>query len=208
MRLRLPRPWIFVVGALCACAGTGQAPPTDESPPSGDTGDSSGRPVDTDTASPPDDAPAWWALDGVLTLQAQQAVAHDATFAVELRKRDLSVLCATERGVAGLAPVDPPLDALYGAWQVTLAEGEGCEIPVPQQFLLALGPYDPQLDPAAAANGLDGATLFGLYVQPEGQPLYVFGVAGTPEQFAGEAMAAPPLPDGTYILDGLHLLPL
>lgn len=209
MRLTLPGSWMFVAAAaLCACAGNLADHSNDSAQQTPDSDDTGAPPEDTDTGPPSSDTPTWWALDGSIALQGQQAAAPEALFVVELRGRDLSTLCSTERVAAALTPVDPQIGPLYAAWQVTLADGVGCEPPVPQQFLLGVGPYDPQLDPAAAQHDLDGSTLYGLYVQPEGRPLYVFGVAGTAEHFAGDALATAPLPDGTYTLDGLHLLPL
>jgi hypothetical protein len=62
-------------------------------------------------------------------------------------------------------------------------------------------------------NGLDtdASTLYGLYIQygAEDAPIWVFGVAGTAENFSGidEPAAAAPLPDGSYDIETLYLLP-
>lgn len=208
MRPSLPSLLTFCA-CLAACQGGEDYGDTSSRPPAEtdtDTGTSDTDDVDTGNTSP--DAPTWWELDGLLMLQQEQAVPEGSRFVLELRSKELAVLCNTQRDVASMELVDPPVEPLYRAWDVTLADGEGCEHPLPVTFLIGVGPYDHRLDPAAASHGLDPTALFGLYVQLEGRPLHVFGVAGTSDQFSGTPVEAPPLPDGSYALDGLHLLPL
>lgn len=208
MRLILRSSWWFVAwGALCSCGNDAELhnrDTGDDAPPHTDTD----ADTDTDTDTGSSDLPVWWALDGTWALNQGQAAQGEARFTVELRKADLTSLCATERAAASLTVVAPAPAPLWAAWDVTLADGAGCEHEVPQRFVVGIGPYDAQLDPAVAKNELDAAALFGLYLQPEDGPLVVFGVAGTDAQFEGTPAEAPPLPDGTYTLDGLHLLPL
>jgi hypothetical protein len=108
---------------------------------------------------------------------------------------------------------------LQSWWQIELSEPiDTCEWALdfgtaPTRYALGIGQIDSKLYPAMQANGYDpeAVSLNALYVQLDGSDtVYVFGVAGTDAQFAGTEVASDvaPLPDGTYNLDTLHLLPL
>lgn len=194
------------LGAGCGSTkmGISHSPEADTASPT--TSPSPTAPVDSDTASSP--APVWWVVDGVLAVAAGEVDLESTSFTVTLTSRDATPICSTARSVASAEVLDGALDELHGLWSVVLTEGEGCTEPVPAVFEVGIGAYDPQLDPALAPSGLDGAALFGLYVRTDGGPLYVFGIAGTADQLAGTVPEAPPLPDGFYTLDGLYVLPL
>ena len=52
--------------------------------------------------------------------------------------------------------------------------------------------------------------MYGAYLRVATDEVWLFGVAGTAEQFAGTGTIADsaPLPDGTYTLRSLYLLPM
>lgn len=127
--------------------------------------------------------------------------------------------------------IDGPLDAadgetLFGWWQVTVDAPEEApcpwSIPTPEavgdtelsQVIIGFGDFDARLQPSMQAAGLDAELdVYGLYtLHPgaSGDTVYVFGVAGTEGQFAGEdaSVSAPPLPAGRYDLQTLVLLPV
>ena len=110
-----------------------------------------------------------------------------------------------------LAEYSPEDVTLYGWWQVELGEGApGCVWRHNPLVTLALGDVDPGLQPAIVANELTDATPYGLYAQlTEADPVYVFGVAGTPDHLSGAVAPVTdgPVADGDYVLRTLHLLP-
>lgn len=117
--------------------------------------------------------------------------------------------------VAADAPADVPA---YGWWELTLAEGAApCSTPLPTNDLrLGIGAMDTRLYPGLDAQGATdpaayAATLYGAYVEASADaPVWVFGVAGTDDQFAGVAsdVTVAPLPDGSYAIRSLFLLPI
>jgi hypothetical protein len=121
-------------------------------------------------------------------------------------------LCEAEPALTAVTPTDPTPLGLVAAWDVVLSlstMGE-CTVVGPSRFVLGLGPLDQALVPAMVRAGIDpdSTSLYGLYLQAEGETV-IFGVAGTDALFDGDGVAvpAPPLPDGSYRLHGLHLLP-
>lgn len=92
-------------------------------------------------------------------------------------------------------------------WDVVGPTDLGCHLPT--TLRLGIGPYDALLDPFVDAAGIAG-TPYGLYTAAvDTELLWVFGVAGTLANFNGEVpLEDPPLPDGTYRIESLVLLPL
>ncbi len=105
-------------------------------------------------------------------------------------------------------PSDPDLP-LYAWWDLELGVSP-CGDHGQDSFSIGIGAWDPQLDAAASAQYLVGADLYSLYIQPNAVDTFVFGVSGTSEQFLGTTppATAAPLPDGTYQLRTLYLLPV
>lgn len=198
---------LLALGPACAQSDRSAG----EAPPGGDTGMTASDPSDddvasTDTAVAPE--PVWWGLDGALAVVAGEVDPTSSSLTVSLLAADLSTVCTTTRALLAAEVLDPAPDGLHALWSMVLDVGDGCDDPVPETFELGLGPYDRQLDPALAPTGLDGDALFGLYLRRPGEPLFVFGIGGTPAQLDGTVPEVPPLPDGLYTLDGLHVLPL
>lgn len=210
--------------AAAACDGSedaGSAPPpgnaatptgadtADETPPENPT------PDDTDTEV----VPAWWSVDAELVVVGGAIDPAVSTWRVSLWAEDETPLpCMFDVPIdsAGVEEaVEVEAGTLVGWWLLSLDAGPllpACPIWPAGDLLVGLGPYDPRLDAASDAHEWLDLDLYGLYLQldPEEGPVLVVGVAGTEEQFLGEAAAVvgPPLPDGTYAATTLVLLAL
>lgn len=135
---------------------------------------------------------------------------------------------AVDSGDGDVIPTEPDVDfagtqappsdlALLAWWDLTLSEGASpCDQPLPASAVgLGLGPMDARLYPALENAGYQdpaaaGASLYSAYLRVGAGDVWVFGVAGTAEQYAGTApvVDAGPLPDGVYTLRSLYLLPM
>lgn len=192
-------------------------------------GDETGEGVDTggdDTALEDPDGdgdetpePEWFAVGGTLVLTGDAADAEASELDVQLhltpgdaeQGEAQEPICASPT-VEAIEAAEPPEAAVLAWWTVALAPDSACAWSV-GTLELGIGRLDPQLHPAMAAAGLEteGSTLYGLYARHgETSPVWVFGVAGTEANLDGSSapVSEPPLPDGTYTLRTLHLLPL
>lgn len=179
-----------------------------------DTDDTS---VDLDSGDLYEDVTAtYWSLDGVVQIDAEGGlIAAGSSLDLEYRGPDLEVLCAVTAQVVTAESLFFPLDVeLVAWWELTLDAGEHeCEWADGHDALrVGLGTLDPRLQEAMEAHDLDPAatSLYGLYTQASaGADVFVFGVGGTTEHYAGtsDTTTTPPLPEGVYTLQGLHLLP-
>lgn len=186
-----------------------------------------------------DDAPvgpAWWRIDGTLDI-VDGAVATDGS---SLQVRFLGesgsawVLNGEPTAACSLRVVEsvpgPPelaeAEGLFGWWQLAVetAEDAPCPwtIPTPDavgdselsQLILGLGPADPRLGAAMDAAGVpEAADVYGLYALhpgPEGDVVYVHGIAGTQANLDGAepVVEDAPVPDGVYEIQTLVLLPI
>ena len=184
-----------------------------------DDGDGS----DTDAVEDgPDVAAAYWSLDGELVIVGGQPALESSTFELEAFATDATTVCTLAAKLVLAAETAAPEGdpGLVGWWSVAFADasedGEdgSCASVLPTELSMGFGPLDERLNSALVAAQWDLATVsgFGLYAQyPSSDPtLYVFGLAGTAPQLAGDeaAPADAPVPDGTYALHSLYLLPL
>ncbi|MFT4623526.1 MAG: hypothetical protein ACI8PZ_002182, partial [Myxococcota bacterium] len=206
------RTWLVVcalaVGTACGAdkssrADTGSA---NASPGGGAGGTTS---TDSSTGIGTGETAAWFAIEGTLELASGELTDdNDATLNVRFFEQDAPSLdlplCEavyTITGVAAPAP-DPDVD-MFGWWNISLADPTDCTAqPLQTTLALGIGAYDPLLDPAVGRLGIDPATLNGLYAQlTPGGPLYVFGLAGTTEQYEGstDAVSESPPADGQYV---------
>ena len=125
-------------------------------------------------------------------------------------------LC-TQSGILDVDVVDMPKveDALYGWWLVDTMPSKACP-DIPERLYLGIGAYNSLLDSAVTARGRDPQSLdYSVYVMLDPQsPLWVFGVAdhgvapSTQQIDSGESVADSDLPNGTYSITGMLLIPL
>lgn len=134
------------------------------------------------------------------------------TYGAGVDPGDVEELCAGPLIVAA-DPAPPPTDEPISAWWSLSvnAVDSACEPPPELLSHLGFGAYDARLDAGVAAQGLQGATPFGLYVQagtPDA-PVWIVGVVGSDAQLAGEELPdlEAPLPDGVYHLAAVVLTP-
>jgi len=224
--LILVGPTLALMAALVACAGSKEDGVSLDTglEADGDTGaDDTG---DTDDWEPGEEA-EYWRLGGALGVSGGDVLTDtsslDLTFLGTDDDGGQQTLChLSEVALVRAKVATPPEDVpLYGWWSLSLSEEsvEGCGWAWSHylDFEVGIGAMDPRLLPGLEVSGFDGDpdTLYGLYVreQPAGLaaevPVFVFGVAGTPGNWSGDQdpVAEAPLPDGTYTLEALHLLP-
>lgn len=169
----------------------------------------------------------FWSLDGEVTVTGGAPDLSASTFGVGIWQDATSRLCELVPTLGTLendptqalvpaedmesdtaVPVEDP--EIYAAWHITWTlDDPGCPWSGPDDLILGIGALDDALMPAVSANALDPSRFYGLYISSEGSATYVFGVAGTTEQYDGLAApaATAPLADGVYRLQGLHFLP-
>ena len=201
---------------LAGCGGSSEGTRADNGPHNTDE-DVSGM-LDTSTPFTEDGHPTHYAIDGTVQTLTNEVDLVGSTLSLAFSNADgppeiENPLCVAEHAVTDAlsVPMDPEID-LYGWWQITMDESADCtEFGGPSSFALGIGAYDPLLDPAAASAGIVGNSVYGMYVQvhPD-SPILVLGVAGTADNLAGQVapITAGPLPDGSYTLQSLYLLPL
>ena len=202
----------------------GEFDTADEDTTNDDTGTSS------DTSVPA--VPTFWSVSGSVTL-IDGAIAKNGTgLSLSIIGAESEVICSINPGMLGAPPAavpDPSLD-IWGFWTVWLApiseDDAECTdrlaTPLPTNLQLGIGHLHSLLNPAIDAAGVydyntASQSIYGLYIQPpigdafpDGSPVYVFGLAGTPANLAGaqQTVVGEQLPNGVYQLETLHPLPL
>jgi hypothetical protein len=215
-RLLLPAAAIAVAFACSSGVRDDESTQDLDTSDGGDTDDIDEDPdTDGDTDTAPQEDPVFWSVDGEVAVAASSANAAASRITIGFWSPDTLLLCETEVVISTATPLAAPDDVpVYGWWAFALAEGATpCEWPIPASMSLGIGEMDPRLAPALEANGLADRqpNLYALYASPlASESVYVFGVAGTAEHYAGTAtpVAMAPLPDGAYELRTLHLLPI
>lgn len=184
-------------------------------PGSRDSGASSATtPAPTETGSPPAVASEWRTWRGAIGVDAAGWVSEGDSASEVLASFWLDGVeaCTVATDVvsvaSGAAPAGPTVYAWWDLQLVRPKDRTDCPGPLPSTLGLGIGAMDADLLPALADLELDPSNLFGLYVQEDGGPVWVLGVAGTAEQFAGErpASVADGLPPGAYQFEGVFLI--
>jgi len=173
--------------------------------------DESTTPTDsTDTGTAPTVPPRWFAVEATLSIAGGVPVASPASVTLTVVGEDATTpICElelpTDAGVAGT----PPDPSLWAWWSFTVDDSDTCAV-LPGSIGLGVGPMVADLRAVLGASGLDVAadSLYGAYASADGEGPWAFGVAGTSADYAGDDVAAAPLPDGAYQLRPLYLLPL
>lgn len=127
---------------------------------------------------------------------------------------DVRVLCTVDVPFSVSPAAATELEGpVWSWWDLQLDDvpgSAGCPAWLAAEWRVGIGEYDVRLDPAVYAVQLQDAELLGLYLQEGSGPVYVVGVAGTLDMFAGvQGMANAPLAPGlTYVGRSLILLAL
>ena len=180
-------------------------------------GDTGFQPADTASDESPE--PVWWSIDGQVPVQGANPVVEGAslTFSVyPAEGREGGNLCATQVPAVSVAAEPAPEAAVYAWWLLDLGIGDGaCDalgVAFPGSLHIGVGELDPNIVAVLGDAGYSDleANLYGAYVsiEPDGE-LWVYGVAGTADNYGGEAPSdALPIPDGVWEIRGIYLLPL
>lgn len=227
---------IGLLGAVTACQGNDRGDLDTDADRGFEDPD---RDTSGDTDLPElDDTPSFWRVDGQLTLQDGAVVAAESSITVAFTDgqgrtwpdaEGVTSTCTFEVTESLEGPEDG-LDGepLLGWWQLGLQDASGEDTPcawttpMPQAALdtqqlplvVGVGEFDSRLISAMEAAGyspsLDVYGLYLLHPSPDGDVLYIFGIAGTQDQLAGgdSTVSTPPLPNGVYTLETLVLLPV
>ena len=210
-------PCALVIGTLIGCANATKSDHANEL---------GSAPLTTDTATITETATdaatsgqaAFFSVDGTLSVLNGDVEAANSLIKIGLWNANAEQLCASttssDTSVSNVLggttlPTDDPALPLWSLWSLSL-QLDLCDT-APRTFDLGIGVYDPLLNPAVDSMGLSGENVYGLYLSmPNDDDTYVFGLAGTSDQFSGAVPPATegPLPDGVYLLDGIHLIPV
>ena len=168
--------------------------------------------------------PVAWELAGSVVLDAGVIVEDSSLLTVHLLSEQRTVLCegeaTIETATAMGAAQFPQEDELVGWWRLFVEPvgGVGCfkdeyDFPVPVSMLFGIGPMHPEIIAAVGADPeldqVDG--LNGVYgSMDDGQTIWVFGVIGTEDAYAGVSgpEEAAPLSDGTWTIEPVYSFPL
>jgi hypothetical protein len=165
-----------------------------------ENGSSKTSDLETDTSTPTEPPPEerdieLFSVDVSFSLQSG-AWAPEPVLRADLYSPEVELVCSQRLPVLSITPEPAPDgEPLVAWWVVELGEGVP-DLPCP--------------DPAMAARDMLGYDVYGLYVQEDPlEPVYVVGIAGTPEMLEGKpdlTVESPPLADGAY--RGLSLVAL
>ena len=180
-----------------------------------DDGMSGDADSDTNDSSEPPNVPTWWSLSGQLDLLKGTPLAG-STFSVMVSNADGDPLCDVPLtiGVLSATAVKPPHDSILSWWELELlGESMVCDIEVPLSSRIQLGVGSMHPDLLAALSSSDSLEpsmpLNGAYVILDESPesLFVFGVAGLPEQYTSKGTVAQeaPLTDGVWHIEPVYL---
>lgn len=164
-----------------------------------------------DSASPPvDETPAWFALGATLTVAEAQPVAAGVTVTmVVYADPPGEPLCEVTPTLFGVAAGVPPDPAITTWWEMDLVAAAACAI-LPSHLGLGIGSLHPDVRARLGADELDAVadSLYGAYARVDEGAAYAYGYAATKADLAGDNVAKPPPPDGTYAIVPVYLLGL
>ncbi|MBN1335449.1 MAG: hypothetical protein JXB39_05765 [Deltaproteobacteria bacterium] len=203
---------VLAVGCTAARDGLDTAPPSDTAPFL-DT-DS----TDTCTETGETDAPpAWIRLSAVVLVEDGIPVADESTLHVSMLGTEADgfpEICAEAWTVSSIATAALPGEAVLAWWQVVPGAQDGTckDRSLPSSLHLGVGTLHPDVAALLPSQGWTSAqdVLYGAYVQlPDPGDVWTYGYAWTREgvDSGTPARVAPPLPDGSWQLVPVYLLP-
>ena len=217
MHVRRLIPLLLCFGAM-GCSYDTAGTFSDDSGAAADTGM-----LDDTSVDAPGDEASWLALSGTWTIAAGALSTEESSLLFTLYDTKLAMQCSDTSQITATTEWIPPTEELTLVAGYTFELGpfdssDTCVSDPPALLAIGVGALDEQLTPAMTQAGIDplNASLYGLYVrlawsedEIDTAPTWVYGVAGTTDQYEGAAEAASesPLPDGVYELQPLHLLP-
>ena len=185
--------------------------------------DSGDEPLDSDSDTDGSDSvdPSWWSLSVTALIEEGLPVQGDTTLVVSLIDDTAdasSPICQATYAQPELTVLDPPDPSIYHWWQIAPGEPTtDCSAHlltwIPTGLELGVGSLHPDIASLLEPSGYAEVEpyLYGAYVRSNlGQAIWTYGIAATTAGFAGDQLpvSAPPVPDGTYSLLPIYLLPL
>jgi hypothetical protein len=194
--------------------------------------DTSGA-VDSDTA--PEDSlddtsgwdgmtPGYWALEAEVSIEEGAPVPGDSSVTLRLLDAELAsdgLICTVTWPTPTFEILAAPDAMIFHWWSVAPQEifGGNCTAAqrrfLPEQVLLGIGELFPDVAAVLDSTGYGevSGSLYGAYVQPSTEAdaaTWAFGIAATDSGYAGETspVSAAPVPNGTYRVEPIFLLPL
>ena len=208
--------WLLLLAGCSASKGgdvfadTGSAEGLD----TGDAGDSA--------ADGGEGEPAWWLLSATIEISDGAVVDETSTLQVQVLDKKHLVICTVLAASPSVTAAEiAPDPAVYTWWRMNGlqwtddCDALGVELPAPSHFYLGVGEMHPEI--LAVLGTLDdveeGAAdaLNAAYASfDDGDTIYVYGAAGPVVAYdgIGEALTAPPLTDGTWLLRPIYPFPL
>lgn len=209
MRLATPL-WLL---SAAACGGAAESS-TDSAFGAGSTATEADSPDSStlDSTAPPADVepPVWVALDGVLDI-VQGEPTTESSLTWSAYDDDAAQTCTAALPVVAaaidLAPADA--DGALAWWTIQTDPAPDCVEGVPATVGVGFGPWSAELAPAADHAGLDVTDQFSLLLDAGAQGVWLIGAAGSVPTTvtATTTRTESPVPDGTWSLRGLVLLP-
>ena len=157
--------------------------------------------------------PVWWRLSAGLLLQDGSPTLKDSILLVELLGDGSELLCVQELTLEGVESLEPPSELVMGWWELTPVLTEQLcgvyETPLPDTIRIGIGAMHSEiLAVIGSTDAVDDPTaLNAAYASIlDDGPLFVYGVAGTPEAYEGlgEVVVEAPIPDGIWQLKPIY----
>jgi hypothetical protein len=216
-------PWrlvTFVLLTMPGCVGAMDLGNFDDSGWSWDSGE--GPPDESDDTNDLDNVePAWWTLDASVLMEDGAPVQGDTSLLISLIDEladTTEPICQASFDEWPLTVLDLPDPAIFHWWSAELSKAQGdCSAhllqSVPDSIELGIGSLHPDIAALLEPAGYDevASYLYGAYLRVEGsEEIWTYGVAATAAGFAAEQLPVEqaPVPNGTYSLVPIYLLPL
>jgi hypothetical protein len=156
----------------------------------------------------------YFSIDGTILIEDSLLVLEETELSIGFWTAKPELLCEQSL-IASVATAyeDLPPEQFFSGWTLEYDPSQLCKNTSDIPIGLGIGVMSDALNPVLDFESLDGSHLYGLYyieTTKTQTSTFVFGVAGTNQHYEGgeSPVLAGPLPDGTYTLLGLHLLPM
>jgi len=217
-----PAPFAVVILSLLlqGCMSAQSFDGADDTSSAADSGwDPTDSDDDTDDGDQTD--PSWWSLNATILMEDGLSVQSDTTVVISLiddTADPASPICQASYEQVEFAVLDSPDASIYHWWQAALSEPvTDCSAHrltwIPADIELGIGALHPDiaalLEPAGHAD--IEPYLYGAYVRSgQEDTIWTYGISATAAGWDSEQLPVSegPVPNGTYSLVPIYLLPL